>query len=148
MNNDEKKTQVLWIDDEIYEDEQRRRSVWIDQLQAKGDIEVHAAIDGSEALDYLHEHHPDIIVLDIMVPPGEALALAGKDIKNGYETGFVLLRIIRLTLRLTIPVIVLTLYPKLLPENERRELDIAEYLAKPIKMKSLAELIRFHAKET
>jgi CheY-like chemotaxis protein len=132
---------VLWIEDDLAGPQDPK----VKTLQEENaDMEIDIVRNGTEALEYLRTHAPDVVILDIMMAPGAELA--GDDVRNGYETGFALLRRIRGQLRLLMPVIVLTAYPKMMPENEQRELRIAEYLSKPVKMVKLAELIRRHVK--
>jgi CheY-like chemotaxis protein len=131
------KINVLFVDDEIYDDEIKKESYKIKELEKNGDIKVYPVLDGTETLKYLRENKPDIIILDIMMPPGEELA--SKEVKRGLETGFVLLDEIIENMRLQIPIIVLTNYPKIPIKNYK---SVVEYLAKPVKMSKLAELIR------
>ena len=148
MTNYAGNIRVLFIDDELFdfEGEDSKESYKIKELEKDGDIDVKAAVNGTEALQEIQgEAKFDIIVLDIMMAPGEELTQG--DTKNGYETGFVFLKKIRKELHLNIPVIVLTNYPKPLTKSEKEELSVTEYLSKPMKMWKLAELIRLHVRE-
>jgi CheY-like chemotaxis protein len=139
MMNLKQKIEVLWIDDEVIQNDPK-----VEVLEEGGDIAVSIARDATEALDYFRLKKPDIVLLDIMMPPGKELS--AEEVKNGYETGFALLRKMRNELNLDMPVIILTVYPKMMPEQETKDekMNIVEYLAKPVKMKFLAELIRRH----
>jgi len=140
MTDSGKMIEVLFVEDDLRLHDDPK----VDTLQEKGDMKVSIARSGPEALEYLRTGLPDIVVLDIMMAPGADLP--EDEVKNGYETGFALLRKMRRELKLHIPVIVLTAYPKMMSEEERRELKVAEYLSKPVKMTKLAELIRKHVK--
>lgn len=137
MKEEVNKIRVLWIEDEL-------EYYSIPQLEKDGDIEVAHAVNGTEALDKVRSDEFDIIILDIIMPPGPELVR--KEIKKGYETGYVFLRIIRKELGMRAPVIIYTNYAKPLPEEEIIELNVVQYLSKPVKMAKLAEFIRLHVK--
>lgn len=140
MSGSQTGIELLWVEDEL----DGRSDPKVETLEKEGDIRVHIAPDASEALNWLRANVPDIVVLDIMMAPGDELP--ADEVKNGYETGFALLRKMRREMKLDTPVIILTGYPKMMPEEEQRELKVAEHLSKPVKMGKLAELIRLHAK--
>jgi len=133
---------VLLIDDEIYDYPDKKYSVLINQFKKQGDINIEVAENGTEALDKLRTMvpAPDIIVLDIMMPPGEELV--SEPVKDGYETGFVLLRKIRDEMDLKMPAIILTNYPMPLSADEEAALGVVRYLEKPIMYAKLIRIIR------
>ena len=136
-----------FLDDDIYDiDEESGKSSKIPELEKDGDIAVDVALDGTEVLARLREKRYDVVVLDIMMPPGTGLP-AG-DTKQGKETGFLVLKEIRKDWPLDPAIIVLTLYPKIPSEADMESFNIQEYLPKPIKMRELASLIRRYAKES
>jgi CheY-like chemotaxis protein len=134
------KIKVLWIEDDL----EGPKDAKVELLEQKGDIAVSIARDATEALEYLRKERPDIVLLDIMMTPSEELPQ--DEVKKGYETGFALLRKMRRELNLDMPVIILTAYPKKLPEQEENELKVAEFFSKPVKMEFLGNLIRQRVK--
>ncbi len=44
-------------------------------LQAKGDYEIHQAVNGREGLDLIREQRPDLVVLDLMMPEMDGFAV-------------------------------------------------------------------------
>lgn len=132
---------VLFIDDEIFDNENERESYKIAELEKDGDIKVDPVVNAMEALQYLKKETPNIIVLDIMMTSGDDTGdeIDANEAKDGLETGFVLLKKIVEDMGLQIPIIVLTNYPK---DPKEKYKSVVEYLAKPVKMSRLAELVR------
>lgn len=88
---------ILFIDDEPY-----YVRAHIDALIDEG-YKVDKAGDGNEALEKLKDSEYDLIVLDIIMPPGDL-----ENTNNGMRTGLRIHEIIRRQLCLTIPIIFLT----------------------------------------
>jgi threonine synthase len=44
-------------------------------LQAKGSYEIHQASNGQDGLDLVRAHHPDLVVLDLMMPEMDGFAV-------------------------------------------------------------------------
>ncbi len=105
---------VLIVDDEL-----RMRRVIADYLHIKGYETVEAA-DGVEALAAFREAHPDLVLLDVMMPR-----------MNGWEV----CRTIRETD--TTPIIMLTARSEESDELQGFELGADEYIAKPFSLKIL-----------
>lgn len=110
---------VLVVDDEV-----RITTMMRMNLETEG-LRVITAANGREALDYLREEMPDIVILDVMMP--------GMD---GFET----LRRIRTASQL--PVIMLTAKDE---ENDRikgLELGADDYVGKPFSHRELISRIK------
>ena len=60
----------------------------LDFLMRKEGYEVFIARDGSEALDIIAKEHPDIIVLDIMMPNVDGYEVC-QSVKNNDETSHI-----------------------------------------------------------
>ena len=88
---------ILFIDDEPY-----FMRAHIDTLKDEG-YRVDEAGDGGEALEKLETKEYDLIVLDIIMPAGGL-----EDTNGGMRTGLRLHEIIRQRLRLTAPILFLT----------------------------------------
>jgi DNA-binding response OmpR family regulator len=58
----------------IIEDDQRLSAILVRVLGEKGYV-VHAETEGKKGLVYALAHHPDVIILDIMLPDTEGLGL-------------------------------------------------------------------------
>ena len=44
-------------------------------LQARGDYEIHQAVNGRDGLDLIRQHRPDLVVLDLMMPEMDGFAV-------------------------------------------------------------------------
>jgi threonine synthase len=44
-------------------------------LQSQGDFEIFEAVDGREAIELVNREHPDIIILDLMMPEVDGFAV-------------------------------------------------------------------------
>ncbi len=107
----------------IVDDEMRMRRVIADYLRIKG-YETLEAADGVEALEVFYEKHPDLVILDVMMPK-----------KDGWEV----CREIRETYRT--PIIMLTARSEEADELQGFELGADEYVAKPFSLKVLSARI-------
>ncbi|MBI4090464.1 MAG: response regulator [Candidatus Komeilibacteria bacterium] len=119
------KGRVLFIDDDNF-----LRKVYQTELTEKG-FEVHLAADGEEGLQKVAEVHPDLLILDLIMPK-----------KNGFE---VLSDLQRFEETRAIPVIVLSNLGQ--SEDQKRALDLGavEYLVKDnTTLDIISEKINYH----
>ena len=107
----------------IVDDETRMRRVIADYLHIKGYQTVEAG-DGVEALEVFYATHPDLVILDVMMPK-----------KDGWQV----CREIRETHRT--PIIMLTARGEEEDELQGFELGADEYVAKPFSLKILSARI-------
>jgi CheY-like chemotaxis protein len=128
----------LYVEDDL--PRVREEAVEVLLLEEDGDIVVYPAYDGTTALGLFKTEQPDAIILDIMMPPGEAFS--AEETHNGLDAG------LRFWERITseggqaVPVIVLTHYPD--ADRLIREAGLKPFvcLAKPVKPAELARLAR------
>lgn len=104
----------------IVDDEMRMRRVIADYLHIKNYRTVEAA-DGVEALEVFRAEHPDLVLLDVMMPR-----------MNGWDV----CRTIRME-NTTTPIIMLTARSEESDELQGFELGADEYIAKPFSLKIL-----------
>lgn len=107
----------------IVDDEMRMRRVIADYLHIKNYRTVEAA-DGIEALDVFRAEHPDLVLLDVMMPR-----------MNGWDVCAELRRISQ------VPIIMLTAKSEENDELQGFELGADEYIAKPFSLKILSARI-------
>jgi len=99
----------------IVDDTEENVDILVEALGNEYDVSV--AMDGESALEYIHEHQPDLILLDIMMP--------GMD---GYE---VCKKLKQNTLTNEIPIIFLTALAKEQDEAKGLALGAVDYVTKP-----------------
>lgn len=118
---------ILFVDDEDWS-----VKPYFEKLQDQG-CEVDLAVDGDQALAHLQQNHYDLVVLDIMLPPGEKM---GQDVEP-RKTGEVLLRWLRagklpdLKTPADVPVVVLTAVTDQKLADKIQELNVAHVFQKP-----------------
>ena len=117
--SDAPSTTVLVVDDEPMVREVVARYIALDGH------EVHEAADGDEALRWLDQHRPDLVVLDVMLP--------GTD-------GLTILRWLRDTS--DIPVILLTACAEEVDRLLGLELGADDYVVKPFSAREVAARVR------
>jgi DNA-binding response OmpR family regulator len=108
----------------VVDDEPMVREVVSTYLQRDG-LVVHEAADGAAALEWLADHRPDLVVLDIMLP--------GTD-------GLTILR--RLRAEGQVPVILLTARADEVDRVVGLELGADDYVVKPFSPRELAARVR------
>ncbi len=108
----------------IADDEQLMRQLVIDFLKPEG-YEILEASDGKEALDIYDKEHPDLILLDVMMP--------------GYD-GWTVCREIRR--ESTVPIMILTAKGEEIDQLFAYDLGADEYITKPFSPKILVAKIK------
>lgn len=108
----------------IADDEQLMRQLVIDFLKPEG-YEILEASDGKEALEIYDKEHPDLILLDVMMP--------------GYD-GWTVCREIRR--ESTIPIMMLTAKGEEIDQLFAYDLGADEYITKPFSPKILVAKIK------
>jgi len=86
------------------------------------------AVDGSQALDALNQHRPDLLIIDWMMPG-----------LNGYEA---VIQLRRNPCTATIPVVMLTAKDGLEAQEQIASLALAGYLVKPFSPLELIKKVR------
>lgn len=86
------------------------------------------AVDGSEALDALNQHRPDLLIIDWMMPG-----------LNGYEA---VTQLRQNPYTATIPVVMLTAKDGLEAQEQMASLALAGYLVKPFSPLELIKKVR------
>ena len=108
----------------IADDEQLMRQLVIDFLKPEG-YEILEASDGKDALDIYDKEHPDLILLDVMMP--------------GYD-GWTVCREIRR--ESTVPIMMLTAKGEEIDQLFAYDLGADEYITKPFSPKILVAKIK------
>lgn len=108
----------------IADDEQLMRQLVIDFLKPEG-YEIVEAGDGKEALEKYRSEHPDLILLDVMMP--------------GYD-GWTVCREIRR--ESTVPIMMLTAKGEEIDQLFAYDLGVDEYITKPFSPKILVAKIK------
>ncbi len=108
----------------IADDEQLMRQLVADFLQPEG-YEILEAADGKEALQLYHEQHPDLVLLDVMMP--------------GYD-GWTVCREIRR--ESSVPIMMLTAKGEEIDQLFAYDLGVDEYITKPFSPKILVAKIK------
>jgi DNA-binding response OmpR family regulator len=112
---------VLIVDDERL----IRRSLSF--VLGREGFEVLEAHDGEQAIEALHEHHPDLVFLDVMMPK-----------KNGYEV----LEEIQASPDLSCRVIMLTAKGQVTDRDRALSLGVDDYMTKPFSPNAIVERAR------
>ena len=108
----------------IADDEQLMRQLVIDFLKPEG-YEIVEAADGKEALEKYRSEHPDLILLEVMMP--------------GYD-GWTVCREIRR--ESTVPIMMLTAKGEEIDQLFAYDLGVDEYITKPFSPKILVAKIK------
>lgn len=108
----------------IADDEQLMRQLVADFLQPEG-YEILEAADGKEALQLYHEQHPNLVLLDVMMP--------------GYD-GWTVCREIRR--ESSVPIMMLTAKGEEIDQLFAYDLGVDEYITKPFSPKILVAKIK------
>jgi len=112
----------------------------IKMLEDEG-YKIIVARDGTASLDCLRKESIDLILLDIMMPPGDKLNI--ENAREGFATGVVFTREIKMHDEWKdIPIIVITANPDRDVERELTELGVSKYFKKPVTQSELEEAIK------
>ncbi len=114
------KMNVLLVDDE-----QEFVEALSERLQMR-DLENETAYDGEEALRFVDDKEPDVMVLDLKMPGIDGIEVLRR-VKKKYPD---------------IRVIILTGHGTDRDEDEARRIGIFEYLSKPVEIEQLVKCIR------
>lgn len=115
---------ILLVDDE---DEVRRSIKDLTPWNEYGFSVIGEASNGMEALDFLDEEIPDVIITDIKMP---------------YLDGIGFIEEVRKNISTTVDVIILSGYDEFTFAQTAMRLNVAEYVLKPISLESMQDVLR------
>jgi two-component system phosphate regulon response regulator OmpR len=121
MNNEDPGTKTLVL---VVDDDASLRELLQDYLQREG-FEVRGVGDGKEMFEWLDDHEPDIIILDLMLPGDDGLTLA-REIRQKAQ----------------IPIIMLSARGEEIDRIIGLEVGADDYLSKPFNPRELLARIR------
>jgi two-component system cell cycle response regulator DivK len=110
----------------VVEDNDRNRRLLKILLRSRG-YEVIEAVTGEEAMKYLRDHKPGLILMDIQLPNVDGLELT-KNIKSNPKTA-------------DIPIVAVTAYAMKGDRERILEAGCDGYISKPIDTRRLALLV-------
>jgi DNA-binding response OmpR family regulator len=113
----------------VVDDDRATSDVFHRWLTTEG-YRVVVAGTGTEALEAAHAHHPDLILLDLMMPGPSGFDVCAQ-LKQDPATR-------------QIPVVIVSGLPALPNWRHGCELGAVDYLAKPFKMDHLGACVRKH----
>ena len=111
----------------IVDDDANIREVLCSMLAFAG-YEPLTAVDGIDALEKIEQHHPDMVILDIMMPNMDGLT-ACRILKRQSETA-------------NLPVILLSGKSYLTLEEKSLSNYADKYLSKPVSLQELVEILQ------
>ncbi len=117
----------------VVDDETTVREVVRKYLEHEG-YRVIEAETGAQALAYLRDHRPDLIVLDLMLPEVDGFSIT-RSVRGGGEGGV-------LSVDHDIPIIILTARTSELDRIAGFELGADDYVVKPFSPRELAARVR------
>lgn len=100
----------------------------------KGDYKIGVSLNGKDAIQFARTHHPDLILLDIVMPQMDGFQVCRK-LKSDPETR-------------DIPVIFISAVDK--PDHEKKWVKCggADYITKPFKSRDIKKKINAHISRT
>ena len=109
-------------------DDDKNIAIAVEFLMRHAGYEVAIAHDGQQALDYLAEHDPALMILDVMMPN-----------KNGFEV----CEEVRADARLAaMPILMLTAKGREAEKNKGLALGANAYMSKPFSTHDLVDLVK------
>nr|WP_315186148.1 response regulator [uncultured Flavobacterium sp.] len=119
-------SKILIIDDEI------KLRETIAELFSLINYQVFEAQDGSEGLEKVQEHKPDLIICDVMMPKLDGYGFLEEHQKSNHSN---------------IPVLLLSAKIEEIDEKTGFSLGAKGYLRKPFVFKELKEIVDFHLRQ-
>src|SRR5690242_4321941 len=114
------KQQILVVDDEA-----NLRRVLCAQLSRDG-YEVHAAEDGEQAVEFIREHHVDLVISDLRMPK-----MGGMDLLRWAQTE-----------EPKLPVMILTAHGTVDTAVEALKIGAVDFISKPFDQEEVRRLVR------
>ncbi len=111
----------------IVEDNELNMKLFRDLLEAHG-YDTLEAKNGKDALKLIHNHHPDLIIMDMQLPEVSGLEVT-RQIKNDDEIK-------------TIPVVAVTAFAMKGDEEKFRTGGCEAYIAKPISVAQFVDTVK------
>ena len=112
----------------LVEDDDVTNFITISKLSNLGFTNIKAVENGQEAIDYLKQHQPDLIILDINMPIMDGFEFMEYKEDNNYCTG--------------IPIIIVTSSGR--PLDKEKALgfvDVIDYLEKPLNYDKIQKIL-------
>ncbi|HWP24578.1 MAG TPA: response regulator [Candidatus Binatia bacterium] len=107
-------------------DDNRDFVEFLNLLLSHDGFDVRWAYNGPEGLEQLRQHPVDLVILDVMMPKMDGLAVC-RELRNSHPT---------------LPVILLTAKDDMATRTEAIKLGVCEFLAKPVNIEDLMTRVR------